>query len=247
MTGIRELVLDWAAQRRLADVRRALALAGVTPNGAAWVRYASLLTLWLGVVLLAASAVFFIAYNWDALGHFGKFALVEALWITAVGTAVYAGIERAPGKAALLAAAILTGALLALIGQTYQTGADTYELFATWAVLIAPWVLVARLAALWVLLVALLNLAVTLYFQAFQGMLDVFQGTGSQLWMLAGINTVALIFWEWRARSGVAWMYRNERGQIYFRYHPSWGSIFGIFQIPVDSFSESPGSGRMAI
>ena len=49
--------------------------------------------------------------------------------------------NRPAGKAALLAAALLTGGLLALIGQTYQTGADTFELFATWAALILPWVL----------------------------------------------------------------------------------------------------------
>ena len=46
------------------------------------------------------------------------------------------------GKAALLAASLFVGALLALIGQIYQTGADTFEMFAAWAALILPWVLV---------------------------------------------------------------------------------------------------------
>ena len=44
---------------------------------------------------------------------------------------------------------LFTGALLALVGQTYQTGADTYELFALWAFAITAWVAVARLPALW--------------------------------------------------------------------------------------------------
>ena len=206
MSNVREDVLDWARQRRLTDVRRALALARATLDGAAWVRFASSAALWMGSVLLAASVVFFIAYNWDALGRFGKLALVEVLWLGAVVTAVSAGITRAPGKAALLAAALLTGALLALIGQTYQTGADTYELFATWAALILPWVLIARVAGLWLLWVALLNLAAMLYFQAFQDLLDVFFGTLPQWWVLTGINTLALVAWEWCARSGAAWM-----------------------------------------
>jgi uncharacterized membrane protein len=58
----RDDILEWAGQRRITDVRQALALAGATPDAAAWRRFASALTLWLGVVLLAASVVFFIAY-----------------------------------------------------------------------------------------------------------------------------------------------------------------------------------------
>jgi uncharacterized membrane protein len=206
MSQTRDWILEWAGERRITDVRRALSLTGVTPDGAAWVRFASALALWLGAVLLAASVVFFLAYNWDELGRFGKFALVDGLWLAAVVMAVAIGIERAAGKAALLAAALLTGALLALIGQTYQTGADPYELFGVWAALILPWVFAARFAPLWMLTLVLVNLAVTLYFQAFGGMLDIFFGTKAQLWTLAGINTVALIVWEWCARSGVAWM-----------------------------------------
>ena len=38
------------------------------------------------------------------------------------------------GKAVLTLLSLLVGALLALTGQIYQTGADTYELFAWWAV-----------------------------------------------------------------------------------------------------------------
>lgn len=198
MSNVREDVLDWARQRRLTDVRRALALARATLDGAAWVRFASSAALWMGSVLLAASVVFFIAYNWDALGRFGKLALVEVLWLGAVVTAVSAGITRAPGKAALLAAALLTGALLALIGQTYQTGADTYELFATWAALILPWVLIARVAGLWLLWVALLNLAAMLYFQAFQDLLDVFLARCRN-----GGCWPALTRWRWSHGSGV--------------------------------------------
>ena len=206
MSDVREFILDWAGQRRVSDVRRALALADVTPDGAAWIRFASALTLWLGAVLLAASVVFFLAFNWDALGRFGKFALVEIVWLAAVVAAARMRVERAPGKAALLAAALLTGALLALIGQTYQTGADTYELFGVWAAMILPWALIARFAPLWIVLLALVNLSVSLYFHAFHGMLGSILGTQSQFWALAGVNTLALLVWEWCSRGGVAWM-----------------------------------------
>ncbi len=43
-----------------------------------------------------------------------------------------------PRQALLLALALNIGALLALVGQTYQTGADPWQLFATWALLLLP-------------------------------------------------------------------------------------------------------------
>ncbi len=199
-------MLEWADAGRLTDVRRALALTGVTPDGPAWRKFASALTLWMGAVFLTASAGFFIAYNWQALGRFGKFALVETLLVAAVAVAAIAGLDRAAGKASLLAAALLTGTLLALIGQTYQTGADPYELFAVWAVLILPWAAIGRLPALWILVVGLLNLAATLYFHAFRGIDGVLFGGARQLWVLFGINTAALVLWEVGAGRGIAWM-----------------------------------------
>ncbi len=42
--------------------------------------------------------------------------------------------------------------LLAVYGQTYQTGADPYELFFGWAILIIGWVAISRFAPLWPLL-----------------------------------------------------------------------------------------------
>lgn len=48
------------------------------------------------------------------------------------------------------------GSLLALVGQTYQTGADIWELFAPWAALITP--LAGRSGAVWGLWAVLLNL-----------------------------------------------------------------------------------------
>ncbi len=51
--------------------------------------------------------------------------------------------------AATLLATLLLGALLALMGQTYQTGADPWQLFAFWALLALPWMLAARRDLLW--------------------------------------------------------------------------------------------------
>ena len=66
----------------------------------------------------------------------------------AAGGALLAGLDRAFGQVLLIAGSVLTGVLLAVIGQAYQTGADVFELFVAWAVLILPWVFVSRSAAL---------------------------------------------------------------------------------------------------
>ena len=208
MDHSRQDILEWAEAGRIEpkNLRPALEIGGVLPDRAQWRGFLDRLLLWLGAVMLAASAVFFLAYNWHELGRFAKFGLAEALIVAALGVLWWQGLERPAGKAALLAAAIFTGALLALIGQTYQTGADTFELFAAWAAAILPWALLGRFPALWVLWLALANLAVVLYFQAFRGLFGILFGPERLLWLLFGLNTVALAVWEGLAFAGVAWL-----------------------------------------
>jgi uncharacterized membrane protein len=208
MTHARQDILDWSEEGRIApqDLRRALEIGGVLPDRDRWRGFLERLLLWLGSVMVAASAVFFLAYNWQDLGRYAKFALAEGLVLAALAVVWWRGLERPSGKAALVAAAIFVGALLALIGQTYQTGADTFELFTAWAIAILPWTLLGRLPALWVLWLAIANLAVVLYFQAFHGVFGILFGPERQLWLLLGLNTLALAVWEGAARSGLAWL-----------------------------------------
>ena len=131
----RHAVFAWAESGKIADVRAALSAAGVLPGARGWRAFLDALLLWSGAVALAAAMVFFIAHNWNELGRYAKFALVEVPLAIAVVAYWRLGPERATGKAALLVAAILLGVLLALFGQTYQTGADPWQLFALWALL----------------------------------------------------------------------------------------------------------------
>ncbi len=106
------------------------------------------------------------------------------------------GLDGIAGKVTLLAASLFVGGLLALIGQTYQTGADTFELFAAWAVLILPWVLVGRLAALWLVWLGLLNAAVIFYYVIFGGLFGMVFSPEKLMWVLFALNTAALVIWE---------------------------------------------------
>jgi len=204
----RSHILEWAEQGAVPpeNVRAALALAGATPDTSEWRRFVSALLLWLGALLIAAGVIFFFAYNWHALGRFTKFGLVEGLLTLSVIAAWIAGPDKAAGKASLAVASLLTGALLALIGQTYQTGADTFELFAWWAVLILPWTIAARTPVLWLMWIALLNLATMFYFQAFRGFFGAVANDTSLVWALAALNTVALVAWETGVWRGYTWM-----------------------------------------
>ena len=204
----RHEVLDWAEEGRIppGDLRRALEVAGALPDAPAWRQFLDRLLLFAGTLLLAAGVIFFLAFNWNELGRMAKFALVEALFVAALVAVWRIGIERVAGKAALLGAALFTGALFALIGQTYQTGADTFELFAAWAAAVLPWALVARFPSLWLFWLLLANLAASLYVGTMRSTLWVFSGSERQLWLLFGLNTVALFVWESLALSGIEWL-----------------------------------------
>ena len=117
MRQARDFILDWAAQGRIPQdrVRRALEIAGALPDTAAWRVFLDRLLLWLGVVMLASSVVFFLAYNWQQLGRYTKFALVEGLVVVLLAVVWRQGLRSAGGKAALFGAALVVGALLALL------------------------------------------------------------------------------------------------------------------------------------
>jgi uncharacterized membrane protein len=208
MTNMRHIVLDWAERGRIAapDVPRALVVAGVLPSRDSWRRFIDQLLLWMGTVLVAGGLIFFLAYNWQDLGRYAKFGLVEALVVVALVFIWRLGLDRPSGKAVLLGTCLLFGALLALIGQTYQTGADTFELFGAWAAMILPWVLVGRSSVLWLLWLALDNLAIGFYFQAVPTIFGLLFDTEQVLWVLFAVNTAALAVGEAAAARGIEWL-----------------------------------------
>ena len=207
MSNSRDAILEWGTHDHIAskNLRRALDVAGALPNRDDWGRFIDSALLWFGIVMIAAGAIFFLAYNWDDLGRYAKFALAESLVVIALALVWWRGLEKIEGRAALVAAALLVGALLALVGQTYQTGADTFELFLAWALAILPWVLCGRLPALWLVWLGLANLAVVLYFQAFRDLFGILFAPERELWLLFGLNTVALVLWEGLA-TRMAWL-----------------------------------------
>lgn len=171
----------------------------VYPTQQAWLTFFDKALLVIGAVALALALVFFIAYNWSDMGKMGKFALVEGALVMTIALYVALCVRRQfflIRQLLLLIASIITGSLLALFGQTYQTGADTWQLFFVWALLITPWAVIARFPALWLLWLGLLNACLLSYLDV-TGFLfndNVYQGV-VEIGALAVTNFVALTLW----------------------------------------------------
>ncbi len=240
MTNKRSLILQWAENGEISSQQmdKALAIADVPPNAQSWRQFVDQLLLWSGALALAFSAIFFFAFNWDALGRFAKFGLVEGLLVVALASYWKVGPEGLLGKVALMVSALLLGALMALYGQTYQTGADPWQLFAYWALLILPWVVVGRFAALWLLWVALINLSLFLYFSTFRGAFTIFFTMESQLLLAFAFNTVMLGLWEWGARHYV-WL--TERWAIRILAFASGTAITSLMLQTIFDWSDAGG------
>ncbi|MGY4831626.1 DUF2157 domain-containing protein [Sphaerotilaceae bacterium SBD11-9] len=146
--NLRLALLELAERHRLDTSARAqlVGLAGLHAEPARLAR-------WLprGLAVLAAAlggfgVILWIAANWETLGRFGRFGLLMVFVGVMGAGAAWRPAARAPlGLLALLG----IGALFAYFGQTYQTGADPWQLFALWAVLALPLCLGARSDVLW--------------------------------------------------------------------------------------------------
>jgi uncharacterized membrane protein len=103
---------------------------------------------------------------WDTLGRPARFALLQGFVAVMYAGALWRAAARVPlGILALLG----TGALFAYFGQTYQTGADPWQLFAWWAVLTLPLAVAARSDALWAPWVLVATTGIALWAQAHTG------------------------------------------------------------------------------
>lgn len=217
-------VLEMARQLKLSPgaYLRATEIAGLAPERADWLRYIDRFLVAVGAALIVAGIAAFFAWNWADLDPMVKFALIEGAIVAAVVVTWRLGLDSGLGKASLFAAAFLTGTLLAVFGQVYQTGADPYGLFLAWALLILPWAVVGRQTGIWLLLQLLLNLTVIMYYtqvlQPPDGWWDLPRLLGPLVWLgttvldstlaswLFAINLGALAIWELGASRGVAWM-----------------------------------------
>jgi uncharacterized membrane protein len=125
--------------------------------------WAFALLLAFGAAQLISGAVFFFAYNWRDLSDPVKIALPQAAMILAF--LVWALLPRASrlGAVAGLAATVMIGVSMAVVGQVYQLGADPWRLFAIWAALALPIAVLMRSDAQFALALAVATAGYALY------------------------------------------------------------------------------------
>ncbi len=176
MSNLSDQVWAWYQQGdiKAEQLPKALATAEQAEPEVAWREVIDLLLLWFGVLFVSAGVIIFFAFNWQDLSKMGKFALVQgALLLCALAygwlrwqerDANPDGLGGTKANAALLGLSFMIGALLALVGQTYQTGADPWQLFAIWSLCLLPLAWLAGFDLLWLKLLALINLTLVLYF-----------------------------------------------------------------------------------
>ncbi|WP_051305076.1 DUF2157 domain-containing protein [Chitinilyticum litopenaei] len=160
VTAAEQAVL--AGQLSQDDYLAAARAAGELPDLAGWRRW-----LWRtpavgGLLCVLAGIIMVFAANWWTWPALARVALAQGVWLLAV-LAWFVLRQRPAGAWAALAVVVLTGAWLAVIGQTYQTGADAWELFAAWALLALPWTLWARHEPLWGFWLLLASTAIILF------------------------------------------------------------------------------------
>jgi uncharacterized membrane protein len=159
-------VLDSAARDYAlseAAIDAALELTGARPHAAAWRSFTARLATGAGIAALGSGAIFFVAANWQALHVLGRFAMVQAALLACIAAAWWRPPPERIGRAGAIVAIFATGALLALFGETYQTGADLFELFFAWAGLALPFALAAQAGAAWAIWWIVLDVALALY------------------------------------------------------------------------------------
>lgn len=169
-----------------------------------WQGFLVFLALVTGVALASSGVVTWVAANWHYFSGLQKLAGIQFLFLLACMAAFWLYVRSAQktsqakaglgSQGALFLAAVITGALLALVGQVYQTGADPWTLFAIWGALMLPFLLAAPNAALALLWCAVVNLAWQLYMDDFLSMLS--RWHYDQALAFAGFNLLLLVLAE---------------------------------------------------
>ncbi|PPK85784.1 putative membrane protein DUF2157 [Neolewinella xylanilytica] len=190
---------DW----RQEDIHRTLQ-SDVYASGRDWRKLTEYLLLGAGASFLLSGVFFFFAYNWAALTAGVKIGIAVGCFLAAAVPAVIAPMPRLGRSVLHTAAAVLIGAILAVLGQVYQTGANAFDLFLVWSLLCIPWVVALPFAPLYLVAITLMNVTFITYTQQI-GIELTFLVTGM---LLFGFNLLCwLLLWSgFRSKPSFRWL-----------------------------------------
>ncbi len=139
--------------------------------------------------LFGLGLIFWIAANWDTLGRAGHFVLLQSLCVLLCVAAL--GLAKARVPFCLLAM-LSIGGLFAYFGQTYQTGADPWQLFAVWGVLALPLCFSAQNDVLWTPWALVVSTGISLWIHAHTGHRWRFEQEDARVFLLGWSSALLL-------------------------------------------------------
>lgn len=179
----------------------AVSWAAEPPTTDQWKDVLGKLTMVFGVLLIVSGIILFGAYNWESLPRLAKLGLLQILLTGFWLFSRLRPLDSNEANSLLWGASLLVGAHMAVFGQVYQTGADSYTLFLAWSLLILPWCLISRSNLLWLTELVLFNLAFGLYWDQV-----VAQGFPTYAVANAVLNATLATAWGWAQKSQGSWL-----------------------------------------
>ncbi|WP_336952760.1 MULTISPECIES: DUF2157 domain-containing protein [unclassified Acinetobacter] len=93
----------------------------------------------LGFSLIAVSILYLTAANWLMLPQFFQLAIPQIFLLLSALASIFLAKHDYLVQCLHTVSGLMIGLSLAVIGQIYQTGADSYLLFLIWSILLLPW------------------------------------------------------------------------------------------------------------
>jgi uncharacterized membrane protein len=165
LPATRELIEELWFHRKITKEQGEYALNLLYPADYQWGFYISKLLLVIGNSLMISGIIFFFAFNWAKIPPMVKLYAIQFSIVYCVIAAYYYSLENLSSKILLLSGSILIGVYLAVLGQIYQTGANSYELFAGWVLLTFCWTLISNFSVQWFFWLLITNISLILWWQ----------------------------------------------------------------------------------
>lgn len=118
----------------------------------------------LALAMMVMSLLYLMAANWWMLPQFIRLSIPMLVLLGSAIGSMYFADRNIIRQSLDTVSGFMLGLNLAVIGQIYQTGADSYLLFLVWAILLLPWLYRPNIGVLSILLVVS-QLALYFYFK----------------------------------------------------------------------------------
>lgn len=112
----------------------------------------------IGSFLILSGILCFCVFNWSSINYLIKLFSIEMGVVLCVLYTYFRSLDRVSSQFSLLASSVLIGVFMVVFGQSYQTGADSYQLFMAWTILTIVWTIVSNFAAQWIFWIIIANI-----------------------------------------------------------------------------------------